>query len=43
VWAMAEELGVEIHVAHQIEWAFSGREQTGVGGKKKRDNVLFKR
>ena len=25
VWAMAEELGVEIHVAHQIEWAFRGR------------------
>ena len=21
VWAMAEELGVEIYVAHQIEWA----------------------
>ena len=25
VWAMAEELGVEIQVAHQIEWAFIGR------------------
>ena len=34
VWAMAEELGVEIHVAHQIEWGFSGRGQKGVGGKK---------
>ena len=34
VWAMAEELGVEIHVAHQIEWAFSGRARKalGVGG-----------
>jgi hypothetical protein len=31
---MAEELGVEIHVAHQIEWAFSGRGQKGVGGSK---------
>ena len=36
VWAMADELGVEIRVAHQIEWAFSGRGQTahGVGGAK---------
>ena len=36
VWVMAEELGVEIHVAHQIEWAFSGRAQIalGVGGNK---------
>lgn len=25
VWAMAEELGVEIHVARQIGWAFRGR------------------
>jgi len=30
VWAMAEELGVEIHVAHQIEWAFRGRGRKGV-------------
>jgi 2,4-dienoyl-CoA reductase-like NADH-dependent reductase (Old Yellow Enzyme family) len=35
VWAMAEELGVEIHAAHQIEWAFRGRRQPGVGSDKK--------
>lgn len=28
VWQFAEELGVVIHAAHQIEWAFYGR---GVG------------
>ena len=37
VWAMAEELGVEIHVAHQIEWVFKGRGRKGVGG-----NVTYK-
>jgi 2,4-dienoyl-CoA reductase-like NADH-dependent reductase (Old Yellow Enzyme family) len=25
VWSMAEDLGVEIHVAHQISWGFKGR------------------
>ena len=39
VWAMAEELGVEIHVAHQIEWAFSGRGQRGVGGSKQANKL----
>ena len=33
VWAMAEELGVEIRVAKQMEWPFSGRGQIGVGGR----------
>ena len=38
VWAMAEELGVEIHAAHQIEWAFKGRRRpAGVGGNNKPD------
>ncbi|KAF8814992.1 FMN-linked oxidoreductase [Phlegmacium glaucopus] len=34
VWAMAEELGVEIRVAHQMEWPFRGRGRTGVGSNK---------
>lgn len=25
VWAMAEDLGVEVHLAHQIGWGFKGR------------------
>lgn len=25
VWTLAEELGVQIHIAHQISWAFGGR------------------
>ncbi|PCH34993.1 FMN-linked oxidoreductase [Wolfiporia cocos MD-104 SS10] len=35
VWAFAEDLGVTITVAHQIEWGFAGRGGTGrgVGGK----------
>ena len=28
VWAMAEELGVEIHLAHQMEWPFKGRRES---------------
>ncbi|KAL2441167.1 NADH:flavin oxidoreductase [Exophiala dermatitidis] len=32
VWAFAEELGVEVHMAHQIEWGFGGR----AGGKGKK-------
>ena len=32
VWEMAEELGVEIRVAHQMEWPFSGRGRKGVAG-----------
>lgn len=30
VWAFADDLGVEIKVAHQIEWGWKGR---GIGGK----------
>jgi 2,4-dienoyl-CoA reductase-like NADH-dependent reductase (Old Yellow Enzyme family) len=33
VWTFAEELGTEIHVAHQISWGFGGR----AGGKKRGD------
>jgi 2,4-dienoyl-CoA reductase-like NADH-dependent reductase (Old Yellow Enzyme family) len=25
VWSMAEDLGVEIHLPHQISWGFVGR------------------
>ena len=32
VWTFAEELGVTITVAHQIEWGFAGR-GTGIGRK----------
>ncbi len=32
VWTFAEDLGVNLTVAHQIEWAFKGR---GVGRKAK--------
>ena len=31
VWAFADELATEIHVAHQIGWGFGGR----AGGKKR--------
>ena len=34
VWAMAEELGVEIRVALQMEWPFAGRGRKGVAGSK---------
>ena len=34
VWAMAEELEVEIRVAHQMEWPFAGRGRIGVAGSK---------
>jgi 2,4-dienoyl-CoA reductase-like NADH-dependent reductase (Old Yellow Enzyme family) len=30
VWAMADELGVEIHNANQIEWGFRGRGKRNV-------------
>jgi 2,4-dienoyl-CoA reductase-like NADH-dependent reductase (Old Yellow Enzyme family) len=33
VWTFAEELGTEIHIAHQISWGFGGR----AGGKKRGD------
>jgi 2,4-dienoyl-CoA reductase-like NADH-dependent reductase (Old Yellow Enzyme family) len=33
VWTFAEELGTEIHLAHQISWGFGGR----AGGKKRGD------
>jgi len=33
VWAFAEDLGVKITVAHQIEWAFIGRGGIGRTGK----------
>ncbi len=29
VWAFAEDLGVKITVAHQIEWGFGGRGKVG--------------
>ncbi len=29
VWAFAEDLGVKITVAHQIEWGFAGRGKVG--------------
>lgn len=32
VWAFAEELGVKITVAHQIEWGFIGRGGIGRTG-----------
>ena len=31
VRARAEELGVEIHVAHQMEWSFKGRGRKALG------------
>jgi len=34
VWAMAEELGVEIYVANQMEWPFRGRGWRGHGDNK---------
>ena len=29
VWQFAEDLGVEITVAHQFEWGFKGRGKAG--------------
>ena len=40
VWAMAEE---QIHVAHQIEWAFSGRGLRGVGGSQQANKLWGER
>ena len=31
VWQFAEDLGVQINVAHQMEWGFAGRGVRGVG------------
>ena len=31
IWTFAEQLGVQIKVAHQIEWAFRGRGVIGKG------------
>ncbi|KAF8230279.1 FMN-linked oxidoreductase [Tricholoma matsutake] len=33
VWAFAEELGVEVHLAHQIGWGFKGRHKRCSDGK----------
>ncbi|EXJ95488.1 hypothetical protein A1O1_00610 [Capronia coronata CBS 617.96] len=38
VWTFAEEIGTDIHVAHQIEWGFGGR----AGGKGKHQETLSK-
>ncbi|KAF8156008.1 hypothetical protein B0H34DRAFT_517522 [Crassisporium funariophilum] len=35
VWAMADELGVDMHSAHQIEWGFRGRGVKGLGSNQK--------
>lgn len=35
VWAMADDLGVELHVAKQIGWGFAGRGLRGLGSTKK--------
>lgn len=32
VWAFAEDLGVEIKAANQIEWGFRGRAKKALGG-----------
>jgi 2,4-dienoyl-CoA reductase-like NADH-dependent reductase (Old Yellow Enzyme family) len=33
VWAFSEELGIEVHLAHQIGWAFKGRHKRCSDGK----------
>jgi 2,4-dienoyl-CoA reductase-like NADH-dependent reductase (Old Yellow Enzyme family) len=39
VWAMADEIGVQLHHANQIGWGFAGRGIKGLGSGKKESNL----
>lgn len=39
VWAMADEIGVQLHQANQIGWGFAGRGIKGLGSSKRGSNL----